>query len=37
MPAPNNEPELPLREAIIALLALTAFLALMAWGAMQWL
>jgi hypothetical protein len=37
VPTPNNEPELPLREAIIAVLALAAFLALMAWAAMQWL
>ena len=35
VPASNNEPELPLREAIIAVLALAAFLALMAWAAMQ--
>ena len=37
VPAPNNDPELPLREAVIALLALAGFLALMAWAAMQWL
>lgn len=37
VPAQNNDPELPLGEAIIALLALAAFLALMAWAAMQWL
>jgi len=37
VPAPNDDPELPLREAIIAVLALAAFLALMAWAAMQWM
>jgi hypothetical protein len=35
--APNNEPELPLREAAIFLLALIGFVALMAWAAMQWM
>ena len=34
---PNDEPELPLREAAIFLLALIVFVALMAWAAMQWL
>jgi hypothetical protein len=35
--APNNEPELPLREAVIFLFALIVFVALMAWAVMQWM
>ena len=35
--APNNEPELPLREAAFILVALIMFVTLMAWAAMQWL
>jgi hypothetical protein len=33
---PDNEPELSLREAVIFLLALIVFVALMTWAAMQW-
>jgi hypothetical protein len=33
----NGEPELPLREAAIVLLALIVFVTLMAWTAMQWM
>jgi hypothetical protein len=35
--APNNEPELPLREAAFILVALIMFVTLMAWAAMQWM
>jgi hypothetical protein len=34
---PDNEPELPVREAVIFLFALIVFVALMAWAAMQWM
>jgi hypothetical protein len=35
---PNiQEPELPLREAVIFLFAVIVFVALMAWAAMQWM
>ena len=35
--APNNEPELPLSEAALFLVALIVFVALMAWTAMLWM
>jgi hypothetical protein len=34
---PNNEPKLPRYEAVIYLLALIAFVALMVWAAIQWM
>jgi hypothetical protein len=34
--APNNEPELPLREALIALFTLIVFLACLMLAAMPW-
>jgi len=35
--APNNEPELPLREAVIALLTLIVFLACLILAALPWM
>jgi hypothetical protein len=35
--APNNEPDLPLREAVIALLTLIVFLACLTLAALAWM